>query len=157
VVTGSVIEPDRNQSVILATKLTPVAQRALGKRGQLIGELARQHGNHSWIAGRFLILRQRLQHYHAWPPVVVAARADHFVACLVRQSPLGELLCFGLQAIVVQQIGERNKPVKEIGTTFPGLTGSTKSAAICAHIDPRLIEVATQAICLDLQLLLQPS
>jgi hypothetical protein len=75
----------------------------------------------------------------------------------MRQRPLKELLCFGLQASVVQQISEWNKPIKEIGAAFPGLSGSAKPATVATHIRPRLIEVAAQAICLDLHLPLQPS
>ena len=72
------------------------------------------------------------------------------LACLVGESPLNELLCFGLQAIIVQQISERNKPVHKIGSTFPGLTRSAEPAAIAVYIRPGLIEVATQAIGLNL-------
>ena len=105
----------------------------------------------------FLVLRQRFEHDHARPPVVIRARADHAVGRLVREGPVDILLRFCFQARVVEQVCERNEAVQEVGAALPGFAGAAQPAAVGANIGPGLVQMSAEAVGLDLELAAQPS
>ena len=154
---GAVVEPDHAQQLILPAEFAPVAQRAFGKLGELIAEVAVHERNDARVAGEFLILREGFQRDDARPPVVVRGGTDHAVGGLVGEYPVDVLLRFGFESRIVEQPGKRNQAVEVVRSALPRLAGSTKPAAVGADVWPGLVEVAAESIGLDLKLAAQPT
>src|SRR5271169_2073778 len=73
------------------------------------------------------------------------------------QSPIDISLRLCLQSSVVEKIGKRHEAIYEIRTTLPRFSRSAQPATVGANIGPGLVQVSAQTVCLDLQLLPQPS
>src|ERR1700712_4372130 len=91
-ISGAVVKPDHDQSIILPAESSPVPQRTPRQRLQLMVEVSRQYGDLSRVPGNLLILREYLEHNHARPPVVIAGWAEHSVRRLVVQCPVDVFL-----------------------------------------------------------------
>ncbi len=104
---GAVVQPGDRDQLILPAEATPVLERPLGKRAELVDEIVGHHGDHARILRQLVVLRERLQHHHARPPIIVAARADHPVRPRVIQGPVDEFL--RLQRVVVKLPSERKE------------------------------------------------
>ena len=83
---------------------------------------------------------------YCWPGPIIP------LAAWWSKSPVEIFLRFGLEACVVQQISERNQAIQEIRPAFPGLARTAQPAAVGANIGPCLIQMAAEAVCLNLQL-----
>jgi hypothetical protein len=101
-VAAAVVEPEHAHYFVMPAEPAPVAQRARGQLRELIGEVALHDGDDAPVACSFLILRERFEHDHARPPVVVRGRADHAVWLLVVEGPVDVFLCFGFETGVVE-------------------------------------------------------
>ena len=70
---------------------------------------------------------------------------------LVRECPIDIALRLGLEAGVVEQVGEREKAVEEVRAALPGLAGAAEPAAVGADVGPGFVEVAAESVGLNLE------
>ena len=73
------------------------------------------------------------------------------------QRPVDVFLRFGFEAGVVEQVGEGDEAIEEVGAAFPGFSGATEPAAVGADVGPGFVEVSAEAVGLNLQLVAQPA
>ena len=69
--TRSIVEPEHADHFIAPPEHGPFLERARFHHAQLVSEVAPHQWNHAGVAGGFVILRQRFQHDHIRPPVLV--------------------------------------------------------------------------------------
>src|SRR3954465_7229207 len=109
-------------------------------------EIAIHEWDHALVAGKFLVLRQRLQHDEARPPVIIRRGADHAVGGLVLERPIYVALRLRFQARTVEQPRQGNESIEKVGTAFPRLALAAQPAAVRPHIGPGFVEMAAETV-----------
>ena len=91
-------------------------------------------------------------------PVMDIIRSQPSFCCLVAQNIVHVLLCHGDQRLVLQLIGQRQKPVQPVWGPLVQVRVSLPSNPAGIHdIGPEKREMAGEAVRLQLELTQQPS
>ena len=123
----------------------------------LVGEELLEGRDHARIAGRFLILRQDLEHDHVRPPVLILLGSEEAVLALVVERPVDPFAGLADQFGVVEQVGQRNQPIEVIRTALPAFALAAEPRAVGGEVGPELVDVPGQSVALDFELLQQPA
>ena len=156
-IAGAVVQPDHAHELVGPAVGGPLVERTLAAVRQVVGEVPLHQRDHAGVAGDLLVLRECLEHHHVRPPVGVLWRTDASILALVGQRPFHPGARLRDEALVSEQVGERNEAIDEVRAALPALAGSAKPPAVLAHIRPELVEMPGQTRGLDLQLPLQPA
>ena len=127
-----VVEPEHAQDFVGPAVFRPFVKRAFAEVGGLKVEVPVHERDHSWVSGGFLVLGERLQHHHVWPPILVLFRTDRTIRPLVSQRPVHPLVRFGNQPGVAKKIGQWDQTVGVVGAALPAFPGTSQPAAIGA-------------------------
>ena len=172
-IAGAVVEPENAEDVILPAKFAPVAQGARGQGGELEMEVTGHEREDAGVTGGFVVLGEYLEHDHAGPPIdggfdgTGGARlgsgqgtelaAVGAIRLLVGEGPLDEPLRLGFERGVVELYGEGVKAVDIVRAALEGLAGAAEPSAGRADVGPDLVEVAGEAVGLNLELGAEPA
>src|SRR5713101_4508347 len=113
-VSRPVVEPQYAHHFVGPPEDGPLFEWLRFHGAQLVREIAPHKRNHALVSGALLILCERLQHDHIWPPVAVLLWPDESVGTLMREGPIHPPSGFVDQPPVLEQIFQRNQAIQEV-------------------------------------------
>ena len=153
----TLVQPVYGEHEVLPSEAAPLEQRLLVQQSV---EAAEEPGNapaRPEIAGRRLVLRQRLHRDEDRPRIVraptVAARrvpdrSEPPVWLLALEDLVDPTLRLGKQRLVAEEVREWHHAVEPVGAALPALGVPADPSAI-GDVGPELVQMTAQPVSLD--------